>query len=489
MPELEKYQLYIGGRFTDPKSGKWLLSENPYTQKDWARIPHANALDIETAVTAADTAFHSPEWCNLTAAARGSLLNTLADCIEEQGEHLAEIETRDNGKLLSEMRAQLSYIPHIFRYFAGLADKVTGDVVPLDRPDGFAYTRKEPLGVIAAITPWNSPLLLASFKLAPALAAGNTIVLKPSEHASASTLEFAKVFAKAGFPDGVLNVVTGYGHEIGNALVAHDKVAKVAFTGGEAGGRAVAQTAGSRAKAVLLELGGKSPNIVFEDADLDNAVNGVIAGIFAASGQTCIAGSRLLVHHSIHDEFVKRLVDQASTARVGDPMALETQVGPVTTKAQQQKILEYIDIAKSEGAECVLGGGAGEGQFVQPTIFTSVKPQMRIAQEEVFGPLLCVLSFENEQEAIEIANGTNYGLAAGIWTQNLARAHRVEKQLKAGTVWINTYRAFSVQLPFGGYKQSGVGRENGRAAVEEFMENKSVWINLAPKFPNPFIMQ
>ncbi len=489
MTSPSKYQLYIGGRFVKPQSRKWFPTINPYTQKEWACIPRAEEGDVVAAVQAASSAFLDPSWAGITAAARGALLYKFADAIAAHGDYLAEIETRDNGKLYSEMKAQLAYIPHIFRYYAGLADKVTGDVVPLDRPDGFAYTRKEPLGVIAAITPWNSPLLLATFKLAPALAAGNTIVLKPSEHASASTLEFAKVFSEAGFPEGVLNVITGFGHEIGGALVGHDDVAKIAFTGGEAGGRAVAQTAGGKAKGVLLELGGKSPNIVFDDADLENAVNGVIAGIFAASGQTCIAGSRLLVHQSIYDEFLSKLVERAGTARMGDPMDPQTQVGPVTTLDQHKKILDCIAAAKAEGARCVLGGEAGEGQFVQPTIFTDVSPDMRIAQDEVFGPVLCVIPFSAEEEAIVIANGTNYGLAAGIWTQNLARAHRVEKLLRAGTVWVNTYRAFSVQLPFGGFKQSGLGRENGRAAMDEFMENKSVWINLAPKFPNPFIMQ
>lgn len=489
MATLEKYQLYIGGKLTDPVTGDWFASDNPYTQEDWALIPRGGEGDIAAAVEAADNAFNGPDWSGLTAAMRGAMLYKLADCIAEKGEYLAEIETRDNGKLYSEMKAQLAYIPHIFRYYAGLADKVTGDVVPLDRPDGFAYTRKEPLGVIAAITPWNSPLLLATFKLAPALAAGNTVVLKPSEHASASTLEFAKVFSEAGFPDGVLNVVTGFGHEIGSALVGHSKVEKVAFTGGETGGCAVAQAAGAKAKGVLLELGGKSPNIVFEDANLENAINGVIAGIFAASGQTCIAGSRLLVQQSIYEKFLEKLIAKASTARMGDPMKSDTQVGPVTTAAQFKKILECIEMAKDEGALCSLGGAAGVGRFVQPTIFTDVTPDMRIAQEEVFGPVLAVIPFKDEEEAINIANGTEYGLAAGAWTENLSRALRIEKRLKAGTVWINTYRAFSVQLPFGGYKRSGLGRENGRAAIEEFMETKSVWINLAPKFPNPFIMQ
>jgi (Z)-2-((N-methylformamido)methylene)-5-hydroxybutyrolactone dehydrogenase len=443
MSTLEQQRLFIAGRWVEPASREWFETLDPYTARPWALIPRANAMDVNAAVAAAKSAFRGP-WSQLTASARGALLRKLGDLIARDADELASIETRDNGKLIVEMRAQLRYLPQWYYYFGGLADKVTGAVVPVDRAGVFAYTRFEPLGVVAAITPWNSPLMLASWKIAPGLAAGNTIVLKPSEHASASSLAFARLIEEAGFPPGVVNVITGFGHEIGAALASHPDVAKVAFTGGEAGGRAVYGAAAGGLKAALLELGGKSPNIVFDDADLDAAVNGVTAGIFAASGQTCIAGSRLLVHESIHDDLVARLVALARGARIGNPAHEDTHVGPITTQAQYRRVLDYIDIAKHEGATCVLGGGAasgaecGPGWFVQPTIFTNVTNDMRIAREEVFGPVLAVIRFRDENEAVEIANDTPYGLAAGLWTKDLSRALRVEARLRAGTVWINT---------------------------------------------------
>jgi len=402
---------------------------------------------------------------------------------------------RDNGKLIAEMSAQLRYIPQWYYYFGGLADKIEGAVIPIDKPDTFTYTRHEPLGVVAAITAWNSPLLLATWKLAPALAAGNTVVLKPSEFTSASALEFVKLVEQAGFPPGVVNVITGFGAEVGAALVEHPEVAKIAFTGGEMSGQKVYEGAARGLKRVSLELGGKSPNIVFDDADLDNAVKGAISGIFAATGQTCIAGSRLLVQESIHNEFVDRLVAFAKIARMGDPRRPDTQVGPVTTVPQFEKILGYIDIAKSEGAECALGGGratrpeCGDGWFVEPTIFTGVRNDMRIAQEEVFGPVLSVIPFRDEEEAIEIGNDIVYGLAAGVWTQNMRRAFTMAERLRAGTVWVNTYRAVSYMSPFGGYKRSGLGRENGQDAISEYLQTKCVWISTATDTPNPFIMR
>jgi aldehyde dehydrogenase (NAD+) len=346
-----------------------------------------------------------------------------------------------------------------------------------------------------AITAWNSPLLLATWKLAPGLAAGNTFVLKPSEYTSASALEFARLVEEAGFPPGVVNVVTGFGPEIGEPLVTHDKVAKVAFTGSETGGQRVYEAAARGLKRVTLELGGKSPNIVFDDADMDNAVKGVISGIFAATGQTCIAGSRLLVQEKIHNEFVDRLVAFARTAKMGDPLDFGTQVGPVTTPPQYRKVLDYIDIAKNEGATCVLGGGPAQrpechgGWFVEPTIFTDVNNRMRIAQEEVFGPVLAAIPFKDEDEAIEIANDIPYGLAAGVWTRNIRRALKASERLKAGTVWVNTYRAVSYMSPFGGYKRSGLGRENGVEAIQEYLQTKSVWISTATEVPNPFVMR
>ena len=492
---MQRYQLYIDGQWCDPASGDWFESFNPYTGKPWALIPRGNEVDAERAVTAAQRAFSSGDWPKLTASQRGRLLCKLGDLIAANADALAQTEVRDNGKLIAEMGGQLRYVPNWYYYYGGLADKIEGSVIPTDKPDMFNYTKHEPLGVVLAIVPWNSPLLLTSWKLAPALAAGNTIIIKPSEYTSASALEFVKLVEQAGFPPGVVNVVTGYGAEVGEPLVAHPKVAKVAFTGGEIGGVKVYEAAARGLKPVTLELGGKSPNIVFDDAKLDDAVKGAISGIFAATGQTCIAGSRLLVQESIYDEFMEKLVDFARTAKMGDPSNPDTQVGPVTTQPQYQKILSYIDIAKGEGAQCALGGGPadnpelGEGWFVQPTIFTGVTNDMRIAQEEVFGPVLSAIKFKDEDEAIAIANDILYGLAAGVWTQNIKRAITVSDRLQAGTVWVNTYRAVSYMSPFGGYKRSGLGRENGKDAIYEYLQTKSVWISTADDTPNPFVMR
>ena len=494
MSNIKRFQMYIGGEWCDPASGEWFESYNPYTGQVWAEIPRGNAEDAERAVAAAHDAFTSGPWPGLNATERGALLRRLGDLIAERGPALAEIEVRDNGKLLAEMAAQLRYVPQWYYYFGGLADKIEGSVIPIDKPDTFTFTRHEPLGVVVAITPWNSPLLLAAWKLAPALAAGNTVILKPSEFTSASSLEFVKLVEEAGFPPGVVNVVTGFGKEVGEPMVAHPKVAKVAFTGGEMSGQRVYETAASGLKKVSLELGGKSPNIVFDDAQLDNAVKGAIAGIFAATGQTCIAGSRLLVQESIHDAFVERLVDFAKTARMGNPMLPETQVGPVTTMPQYEKILGYLEVAKDEGALCVLGGEkaarpeCGEGWFVEPTIFTGVDNKMRIAQEEVFGPVLSVIPFRDEEDALEIGNDVVYGLAAGVWTQSIRRAITMSERLQAGTVWVNTYRAVSYMAPFGGYKRSGLGRESGQQAIHEYLQTKSVWLNFAEEAPNPFVI-
>jgi acyl-CoA reductase-like NAD-dependent aldehyde dehydrogenase len=497
MSDLPRFEAYINGASVAPSTNEYFDTINPYTSQPWAEIARCNADDANAAVDAAHKAFTSSEWATMSPTQRGALLHRFGDLLAEHAEELAEYEVRDNGKLISEMGPQCSYIPQWYYYFGGLADKIEGTVIPSDKPDIFNYTRNEPLGVVVAITPWNSPLLLLSFKLAPALAAGNTVVIKPSEFTSTSTLRFVELFAEAGFPPGVVNVVTGFGNEVGAALVEHPKVAKIAFTGGSGSGARVYQAAAAGLKPCTLELGGKSPNIIFDDANLDDAVKGAISGIFAATGQTCIAGSRLLVQNSIYDEFVDKLVAFAATAKMGDPMLRDTQVGPVTTPPQYEKVLEYIQVAKDDGAKLLLGGRPAIGKpecgssqyFVEPTIFGEVTNDMRIAQEEVFGPVLSIIRFADEVEAIEIANDIAFGLAAGVWTQSINRAITVSNAIRAGTIWVNTYRAISFMSPFGGYKQSGLGRENGIQAIREYLQTKSVWISTTTDVPNPFVMR
>lgn len=490
-----KYRMLIGGERVEAASGEYFESINPYTAQPWALIPRGGKADVDRAVAAARKAFYGKEWRGLTASARGALLRRLADLVAAEADRLAEIETTDNGKLLSEMRVQLHYVPKWFHYFAGLADKIEGRVLPSDKPGFFTFTREEPLGVVAAITPWNSPLMLTAWKLAPALAAGNTAVVKPSEHSSVSALVFGELFEKAGFPPGVVNIVTGFGGEVGEPILTHPDVAKVAFTGGDRTGQAVYEQAARGIKRVTLELGGKSANIVFDDADLEAAVNGVVAGIFAATGQTCIAGSRALIHRPVFDAFADRLVNLARSARMGNPLDLSTQVGPITTHPQYEKVLDYMNVAKHEGAVCVLGGGparrpeCGTGWFVEPTIFSGVRPDMRIANEEVFGPLLALIPFDDEEEAIRIANSTIYGLAAGVWTSSMRRALTMSERLEAGTVWVNCYRVTSYMAPFGGYKRSGFGREGGMESIREYLQTKSVWIDISGTTQNPFGMR
>jgi acyl-CoA reductase-like NAD-dependent aldehyde dehydrogenase len=495
MAELEKLSMYVDGEWVGPASGEYFESFNPYTGQPWSLVPRGNAEDVDRAVAAAKRAFETGDWPKMTPTQRGHLLRRLGDLVAENAQRIAEIEVRDNGKLIAEMGMQLKYVPQWYHYFGGLADKIEGAVLPIDKPDTFTYTLHEPLGVCGMIIPWNSPILLLGWKIAPALAAGNTVVVKPSEFTSASTLEFMKLVEQAGFPKGTVNVVTGFGPEAGEPLVLHDDVARIAFTGGGLSGTRVYEKAASKLKKVSLELGGKSPNIVFADADMENAVKGAISGIFAATGQTCIAGSRLLVQRSIHDEFVDRLVTFAKTARMGDPMSPDTQVGPVTTKPQFEKVLSYLDVAKADGAECLMGGAraerpeCGEGWFVEPTIYTGVNNRMRIAQEEVFGPVLSVIPFDDDEEAVAIANDVVYGLAAGVWTSSIRRAIELPKRIRAGSVWVNTYRAVSYVAPFGGYKRSGLGRENGQQAIRDYMQTKTVWISTATETPNPFIMR
>ncbi|WP_137890248.1 aldehyde dehydrogenase [Ramlibacter sp. 2FC] len=495
---MKTYQHWINGAHSAPASGEWLDTEDPYRGEAWARIPRGNKEDADLAVAAAHHAMHHGPWSKMTASERGRILRKIGDLLADpkNAQRLAEVESRDNGKILAEMHGQLKYLPEHWYYFAGLADKVEGAVLPVDKPDMLAMTYREPIGVVAALTAWNSPLMFFTIKCAPALAAGCSVVLKPSEFASVSSLEFAELTKEAGLPDGVINVVTGLGTEVGSPLVEHPDVAKITFTGSDKTGAKVYEAAARTMKRVAMELGGKSPNIVFEDADLDQACVGAVAGIFGAAGQMCTAGSRLLVQNSIKEKFTERLLGMARDLKLGDPMKPDTQIGPIATPPQYEKVLHYIGVAKAEGARCILGGEPATGpgldgsQFVQPTVFTDVTNRMQIAQEEVFGPVLSIIGFDDEEEAVQIGNDVIYGLAAGVWTRDIGRAIRMSKALKAGMVWVNTYRAYSFLVPIGGMKQSGLGRESGIEAINEYLETKSVMISTESGAPsNPFLQR
>jgi len=485
-------KMLIDGKWVASASGKTFDTVNPATGEVLARVAEGDGEDVERAVRAARRAFDDGGWPQSKPAERTRILLRIADLIEQHADEIAQLETLDNGKSINESRnVDVPAAAGTFRYYAGWVDKVYGQTIPSD-PSFFNFTLREPVGVCGQIIPWNFPLLMAAWKLGPALACGNTVVLKPAEQTPLTALRLGELMQEAGLPDGVVNVVPGFGPSAGGALVRHPQVDKIAFTGSTEVGKEIHRETAGTLKRVSLELGGKSPNIVFDDADFDQAVHGALSGVFSASGQTCVAGSRLLLQESIHDAFVERIASLTNAAVVGDPADPKTQIGPITTRPQFDKVMRYIEIARQDGARCVAGGqalsgpGYGAGQLVQPTIFVDVTNAMRIAQEEVFGPVLSVLKFRDEEDAIRIANDIRFGLAAGVWTQSLHRAMLMSERLRAGTIWINNYRSSSYTTPFGGFKDSGIGREGGIDAVREYMEPKSVWISSDLPMANPF---
>lgn len=476
---------YINGRWVRGGGGEF-TSVDPFSAAPWVTHTAASSEDVASAVAAAEAA--APEWGRTPGVRRGELLDRIAEALTANLDLLAEIETHDSGKVYRENKAQIAFAARNYHFHAGNADKLTGESKQLDNDDTVDFTTREPIGVTALITACNSPLSQLANKLAPALAAGNTAVVKPSEHAGTSTLEFARLIEEIGFPPGVVNVVTGAG-ETGDALTSDPRVGKISFTGGAGTAKRVAANAAANLVPCVFELGGKSANIVFDDADLDRAVIGAVAGIFAAGGQTCIAGSRLLVQERVYDKVVDALAARADRIRLGDPMDPETEMGPIAHRAQYESVLRHIDEATEDGARLVAGGPVAEPSdalFVRPTVFADVRPDMRLAQQEVFGPVLAIMRFGDDEEAVRIANGTNYGLASGIWTSNLTRAHHIGKRLAAGTVWVNTYRTSAAQAPFGGLKQSGYGRERGTDALLEYTRTKNTMIDLSDRTRDPF---
>ena len=474
-------RLWIGGEWSAAASGATFATYNPSTGAELTQVASADAADIDRAVAAARQAFADPAWSRMDAADRGALLWRIADGIAARADELARIETLDNGKPLREAQIDIATAVDAFRYYAGWATKLEGETIPV-RGNVLNYTLREPLGVVGAIVPWNFPLVMAAWKVAPALACGNTMVLKPAEQTPLSALELASIAQEAGLPPGVLNVVTGFGETAGASLVAHPDVDKIAFTGSTEVGRHIMREAAATLKKVSLELGGKSPNIVLEDADLDAAARGAFAGIFYNNGQCCTAGSRLLVHESVQDALLEKLAERAAKMQPGEPLDPKRRMGPVISEDQLERVLGYIEKGRAEGAELMTGGGRAEyenGWWVQPTVFRGVSEQQTIAQEEIFGPVLAAMPFRDDGEALDIANRSMYGLAAGVWTSNVKRAHRFARALHAGTVWINTYHPLDAASPFGGYKQSGFGRELGGHALELYTQVKSVWVDLS----------
>jgi aldehyde dehydrogenase (NAD+) len=493
-PTQTTYANHIGGRDAAAADGRTFTAINPTTGDPWGTFALSGPEDVDRAVMSAANAFREGPRGQMSPTRRGRLLMKWGDLIAEHADRIGRIDTEQNGKLLAEMQALPRVAPNWLYYYGGLADKIEGTVIPLERHTVLNYTLREPLGVVGVITPWNQPTLVLVMTLGPILAAGNTAVIKPSEITSASAVELARLAEQAGIPAGVINVVTGF-RETGEALVDHPWVAKIAFTGGVPGGRAIAARAGKRLASCMLELGGKSPNIVFEDANLQHAEAGVLAGIFAAAGQSCVAGSRAFLHESIYDTLVDRLITRAKQIVIGDPMRAETQMGPIATATQLEKDESMVQQAVAEGAALLCGGrrpaiaGFPRGFFFEPTILQTRDPRSSIMQNEVFGPVLTVMPFRDEAEVVALANATEFGLAAGVWTENVRRVHRIARRLEAGNVWINTYRAVSFNSPFGGYKASGIGRQNGIEAIYQYLQTKSVWCETGDEVADPFIMK
>ena len=489
---MKNYQYFANNGWHDPAEGGYLDSENPATGEVWAHVPDCRTADIERAVAAAKAAYYQGPWGRMMPAERGRVLRRIGDVISKHAEHLGKIETRDNGKLPKNITPSLkrdAWQVDSWHYYAGMCDKFEGSLIPAEVPDMLNYLKWEPFGVVAQILPWNSPIGTLIWKLAPCLAAGNTVVIKPSEQASCSTLELMDVLLEADLPPGLLNVVTGFGPTTGEPLADHPDVRMVSFTGGTAGGRAVAGIAARQVKPVTMELGGKSPQIILEDADMDLALRGVAGGIFPAAGHSCISGSRVLLPRAEVESFADNLVALCKKARVGDPSDPKTHIGPIANRPHYQNILRDIQGAEQAGARLILDGRDAcrdKGYYIGPTIFVDVTNDMRLAQHEVFGPVVAIIPFDDEEEAVRIANDTIFGLAAGIWTRDVNKAIRIADQIEAGTVYINNYFNAATQSPVGGYKQSGYGRENGWEGMRCFMQTKSVWLATAPHQSDPF---
>jgi len=493
MTDVRSYQMLIDGNWVNASNGAMFESINPANGQVWSKVPEATESDVNEAVNAAHRAFTTGPWSKMTPTERGKCLRKLGDLLAEKSEPLGRTESVDTGKMLKETRWQAKYIAEFFHFYAGCADKISGETLPIDKPDLFVFTNREPLGVVAAIVPWNSQLFLVAVKVGPALAAGNTIVLKASEHASAAMLEFGELIEEAGFPPGVVNIVTGHGEPCGKALTSHPLVARISFTGGPNAARHVLYNSAENFAEVSLELGGKSPFIVFEDANIESAVNGSVAGIFGAAGQSCVAGSRLYLHEDIADEFLERMIEIAKGIKIGDPLLEETQMGPLCTIGQLENIEKEVSHAIEEGGQVLHGGKRPnnmDGLFYEPTIISCKDQNMKIVDTELFGPVLSVLKFKTEEEVIGLANDTVHGLAAGIFTKDSARSLRMAKAVRAGIVWVNTYRVVSPIAEFGGIKGSGYGRESGFQAMHDYTRPKTIWMNTSDEpFGNPFVMR